>query len=603
MRAKSAIKPSDKMRGKRKVELSSLVSKVVHSKKRMLNASVSRSAFVGAFALAGVLGLAGTAAIDSALAQAADPAPPLRLKSNFLGYAFSVSPRVTYSDNIDLVSESSGAVRDQAILSNLFTANAIVATQRFTALFSGDLDFSYLVEDDEVVVNQQVGAAGTATIVDNYLYLDIAGGTARQLVGDNAASSANINAARGERVTVNSYSVSPYVYHEFANESVAEVRYRFSQAFIDNDGIAAFLNDSRSQEVLASYSSGNLFDRLQFVATAYGNTTDEEGATFLGLDGNPVASPDFSFEQGTLSVEAQYALNSKFALSGAIGYDEIDTNSPGDFFDDDELSGIFWRAGFVARPGPRTRVRLEYGRRFDDDFIQADASYQISRRFRFTAGANRTFQTRALSNSTQIRDLSRRTLNFADTLREGGTGNPRDIIQQSTQLTASGNGGFNAQTVGVGPSNNAFASLVGVFDKTTISANANYQNSDFGFRGFENVNASVNLNRTLSRRVSLFGSAAYRYADTGFSIDDCLQAPGAFGLSPISLTGGLLGDCTLAASLEGVTHTATGIVGANYRLTGRARVFGEYSHTQRFSNVDDLRFSENAVTLGLVLDF
>lgn len=571
-----------------------------------------------------VIATGGFAYNQTANAQAVAPSPPLRLKSDFLGYSVSLSPRVGYTDNINLVSsrqfDADGNVisednpfrEGQTILSNLVTANAIISHPRFTALFSGDLDFSYLVENDDFVVNQSLGAAGTATIVDNFLYFDVAGGSSRQLVGDNAAFSTNPSAARGDRATVNSYAVSPYVYHQFPNQSTIEARYRFSQVFIDDSNANAvftpipvpgqpdvptdglqFLNDSRSNEALLQFESGNLFDRFQFIATAYGNNTEETGSDVV---------PEFSFDQGTVSLEAQYALNSRFALSGAIGYDEIDTNDTNDFFDDEDLSGVFWRAGFITRPGRKSRLQLEYGRRFGDDFIQADARYEVSRRFVFTAGANRTFQTRALSNSQQITRLSRSTLDFADRLREGGDGSPREIIQQATQLTSTGNG-INAQVVGIGPTNNAFVSMLGTFDKSTLALNGSYQRSDFGFREFQSFTGSLDVTRTLSRRVSLFGNALYRFSDTGFSVDDCLVDPSNFGIPPVFLNTDPLTECSRLSALEGVSHTLSGTLGVNYQLTGRTRAFGQVSRTQRLSPIEILEFTENAVSAGLIVDF
>ncbi|MEL7014881.1 MAG: hypothetical protein AAFR72_09180 [Pseudomonadota bacterium] len=571
--------------------------------------------------LAGALMLLGGAVYShTALAQAVAPQPPLSLKSDFLGYAISLSPRVGYTDNINLVSgrqfDADGNVTSednpfregQTILSNLVTANAIISLPRFTALFSGDLDFSYLVENGDLVLNQSVGAAGTATIVDNYLYFDVAGGSSRQLVGDNAAFSANASAARGDRATVNSYALSPYLFHQLPNQSTVEARYRYSQVFINDSGInpaviptgaalpgdgLEFLNDATSHEALLQYESGNLFDRFRFIATAYGNLTEESGSDII---------PEFSFDQGTVSLQAQYGLTSKFALSGAIGYDEIDTNDSTNFFDDEDLSGVFWRAGFIARPGRRSRLQLEYGRRFGDDFIQADARYEISRRFVFTAGATRTFQTRALANSQRITQIGRSTLDFADQLREGGEGSPRNIIQQATQLTSQG-GGINAQVSGIGPTNTAFASLTGTFDKSIVSFNTIYQASDFGFRQFENITSTLNYTRNLSRRVSIYGNALYRYSDTGFDVNDCVVNPQNFGIPTFLINSDPLTECTALANQEGVSHTLSGTMGMNYAFSSRLRAFGQYSRTDRFSPIEQLEFNENAVTAGIIVDF
>ncbi len=549
------------------------------------------------------------------------PAPPLRLKSDFLGYSVSVSPRVGYSDNINLVPQSildnppDGLVDDEILLSTQTTVNAIVSLRRFTGLISGDLDLSYLTKSEDFVVNQRIAAAGTATFVENLAYLDIAGGSSRQLIGENAAFSQNPSAARGERANVYTVAASPYLFREFSNQSSAELRYRFSQSFVDdansdivqNARITAenqpgfnpsdfndFLNNSQTHEVLARYESGRLLDRFLFVATAYGNSTEDTGSDFL---------PEFSFEQGSLTLEGQYALTRKFALSGAIGYDEIDTNGSNAFFNDDDLSGVFWRAGFVARPGRRSRAQIEYGRRFDDDFIQADIAYQISRRFLFTASANRSFQTRSLSNAQQISQNSRVILDFADNLRAGGEGNPRGIIDQAVQLAGVASGGVNAQLNGFGPTNNASVRLAGEFGKSLVSIGGLYQQSDFGFRQFESLAVTLDLTHTLSRKVTVFGNVLYRFADDGIILDNCVSQP-EFFITPDQLIGSTaLAECLEIDGLTGTSNTLSESIGLTYRLGRRTRAFGQFSRTDRFSEMDNLDFTENALSAGVIIDF
>lgn len=549
------------------------------------------------------------------------PAPPLRLKSDFLGYSVSVSPRVGYSDNINLVPQTfldnapEDFVDDEILLSTLTTANAIVSTRRFTGLISGDLDLSYLTNSEDFVVNQRIVAAGTATIAENLAYLDIAGGSTRQLIGENAAFSQNPSAARGERANVYTVAASPYLFREFSDQSSAELRYRFSQSFVDDansntvqnaraaaetqpdfdpDDFSDFLNNSQTHEVLARYESGRLLDRFLFVATAYGNSTEDTGSDFL---------PEFSFEQGSLTLEGQYALTRKFALSGAVGYDEIDTNGSNAFFDDDDLSGVFWRAGFVLRPGRRTRAQLEYGRRFDDDFIQADIAYQISRRFLFTANANRSFQTRSLSNAQQISQNSRVILDFADNLRAGGEGNPRGIIDQAVQLAGVATGGLNAQLNGFGPTNNASVRLAGEFGKSVLSIGGLYQQSDFGFREFESLAVTLDLTHNLSRKVTIYGNVLYRFADDGIIVDNCVAQP-EFFLTPDQVIGStVLAECLELDALTGTSNTLSESIGLTYQLGRRTRAFGQYARTDRFSEMDNLDFTENALSAGVIIDF
>ena len=539
--------------------------------------------------------VAAGAVISGAVAQIAGPQAPLRFKTDYLGYAASVSPRATYSDNINLQPEP--FEQDDVILSTLFTGSAIFSNNRFTGLISGDLDFSYLIDDDDFRVNQNVGGASTFTAVDNWLYLDFAGQSSRQLIGDNARFSANRNAARNQQADVNSFSVSPYVFHRMQNQSSAELRYRFSQVFVNdlradaNPFNGQLLNDSRTHEVLAAYQSGALFDRLQFTLSAYGNSTVEDGSEIV---------PRFEYEQGSLTAEGQYALSRSFSLSGAIGYDEVNTESPVPLFDDEQLSGFFWRAGFVARPGRRSELRLEYGRRYDDDFIDASLVYNISRRLSLQAGASRTFQTRAQSIARQFRSIQQQTLEFADRLREGDEIAPEAVIANANQI---GGGRLDAQSVGIGASNDAFVRLNGAYDRTNVSLSANYQDTDFGFRQNENIGAQLNVSRQLSRSLRAYGNVFYRHTDATIDPATCVQSPFLFGFDASAPGFDASVACSQFSANNGESDTVGGTIGAAYRLYKNLSVFGEYSHTERFSPIDNFEFSENAVTAGVTLDF
>lgn len=533
---------------------------------------------------------------------------PLSFRTDYLGYAASISPRVTFTDNINLL--PSPDKDDEVILSTLFTGSGIISSKRFTGVINGNLGVSYLIDDDDFRLNQDVGAVGTFTVLDNWLYFDVAGRSSRQLIGDNARFSANVDAARSQQADVNSFSLSPYLYHNFADESAVQARYRFSKVFIgdeDSDfgpGIGNLLNDTESHEALLSYNSGRQLDRFQYTISLYGNDTNEDGSDVI---------PSFNYRQGSVFAEGQYALSTRFSLSGAVGYDEVDTEATQTFFiggtpfefevpvfDDDELSGFFWRAGFIARPGRRTDLRLEYGRRFDDDFINASLSYDITRKLRLTAGAARTFQTRAQSNTTRFQALQRNVLDFASQLRQGDELSPEGIIALANQVS---NGRLDAQSVGIGASNNAFIALAGTYDRTTFTLNTDYQTTDFGFRDIESLGVRLAVRRDLSRSLNAYGDVFYRRSDTAVNADDCAGAPFLFGVSGMANSAEAIASCAAFAAANGVTNTVGGRVGASYRLYRNLSLFGEYSHTQRFSPIPLLEYTENTVTAGVTLDF
>ncbi|MEM8771643.1 MAG: hypothetical protein AAGD92_08345 [Pseudomonadota bacterium] len=553
---------------------------------RYSRSGLKRALYVGVSA--GVLG-------SAALAQVTQSDPPVKLQTDYFGYGASVTARVGYSDNINLGSE--GQEDDDIILSTSFSGGLITSTNRFTGLVLGDLDFSFLADDGDFRVNQNVGGTGTATIAENWLYFDVSGQTSRQLVGDNARFSGNLNAGRGERTDVHSFSLSPYVYHQFADQSSASLRYRFSQVFVDGDGDGGFLDlgldDSTSHEAIAQYSSGGLLNRARFVLSAYGNSTEQGEDNFFPIE----------YQQGSFTGQGEFALTPRFSLSGAVGYDEVDTDGIASlFFDDDELSGVFWRAGFTARPNRRARVRIEYGQRYDDDFIDADVSYQITQRLNFRAGANRTFQTRTRNISGRFQEVQTQTLLFADQLREGGEASPRSVINNANQF-ASTLTGFNAQTIGVGVINQAFVALSGRYDRSNWALSGAYIDSDFGFREIESFDITGNFNRRLSRRLNGYARAFYRRADTTVDPEVCIANPQLFGFDVSDPDLDLDTDCMAFADGTGVTNTLGGTVGASYRVYENVSAFGEYTYTNRFSPVEALEFEENAVFIGLTLDF
>jgi uncharacterized protein (PEP-CTERM system associated) len=557
-----------------------------------LFAPLPRRAKAALLATAAAVAVAGGA---RAIAQEQETGPQaqLRFRNDYFGYGLSVGPRATYTDNINLQSD----INKESDVAASVAANgsAIYSTNRVTAIIDGSLDVSYLVDQGNLVANQDVGAVGTITLAENLFYVDAAGSTSRQLAGENARFSRNINAGRAQRVNVHNIALSPYLNRRFSDGSAVEVRYRVNQVLIgDQQGAfgANFNNDSRTQEAIASYQTGERFDRVQIGLTAYGNKTREYGSPII---------QDFEYEQATGLADLQFAVTERFALTGAVGYDEVDTDAPPQFLPADRLSGFFWRGGFRARPGRRTDVRLEYGQRYDDDFINADVRYDLSSRISFAANASRSFRTRAQAVSTQYEALQRRTLDFVEQLREGEAADASGIIDA---LTRSNRQGFDAQNIGFGIANEASARLSAlVGTRSTASLYGFYNDTDFGFRQITTYGGGLGAQHQLSRRLSAFGDLFYRYVDSTADLTSCVADPRLFGFDVTAPGFDPVAACDTLIAVEGVTHTVGGRIGASYRLARNVSAFGEYSHTQRFSENDLLEFGENSVTAGLQVDF
>ncbi len=526
-----------------------------------------------------------------ALAQDEDTGPqaPLRFRNDYFGYGLSVGPRVSYTDNIQLTPTGD----DEFAVSVASNGSAIYSTNRFTAIFDGSLDVSYLTNQAEVVASQDIGAAATATLAENLFYFDLAGSSSRQLAGENARYSQNVNAGRSQRVNVHNFSLSPYLNHRFANGSAVELRYRFSQVFIDsnNAGNASFETDSRTQEAVASYNTGTAIDRLQVGLTAYGNRTEDYGSTIVS---------DYQFEQGSLESDLQFALTDRFALTGAVGYDDIETTAPSGFIPANNLTGTYWRAGFRAKPGRKTDIRLEYGQRYDDDFIDANVRYDLTERLSFTASAGRSFQTRAQAASTQFEALQRKTLDFVDGLRSGSVGDAAAVVDALTRVARSRIG---YQQIGLGVSNDANAQLSGAFGRTTLGMYANYQDTDYGYRTIKYYGGGLSAQHQLSRRLAGYTNLFYRHIQANSDFASCVADPTLFRLDTSIPGFDAALACTGTIANDADNDTVGGRLGLSYKLYKNVSAFGEYSHTERFSPLPNQEYGENAVTAGVQMEF
>lgn len=525
--------------------------------------------------------------------QPAGPQAPLKFRNSYFGYGLAVGPRVTYTDNISLAPDG---FRDDEFAAGVSAdGSAIYSTNRFTGIIDGSLDVSYLTDQAELVASQDIGAVGTATVADNLFYVDLGASSSRQLAGEDARFSNNVNAGRNQRVNVHDFAVSPYLNRRFPDGSAVELRYRFAQAFIENNSTnlnrQIFDRNSRTQEVVATYDSGRALDRVNVALTAYGNKTRDYGAQLI---------QDYEYERGSLQGDVQAALSDQFALAGTIGYDEVDTTAPASFLAEDQLSGVFWNAGFRFTPGRKTDMLIKYGRRYDNDFIDGYIRYDVTERIHFAANASRTFQTRALASATQYQAMQRRTLDFVENLRAGGSGDASDIVDALTRVARQR---FGVQQIGLGVANNVNATLAGAFGRTTVSMSGHYRDVDYGYREIETIGVTLGLRRAMSRRMSAYSNIFYRHVDSAADLTSCLADPTLFFLDPTVPGFDAALSCNAVIGFQGDNSTVGGRIGLSYRVYQNVSAFGEYSHTERFSQNAAQEYGENTVTAGLQLEF
>ncbi|MEM8935166.1 MAG: hypothetical protein AAGC77_02015, partial [Pseudomonadota bacterium] len=288
---------------------------------------------------------------------------------------------------------------------------------------------------------------------------------------------------------------------------------------------------------------------------------------------------------------------------GAVGYDEIELEDGAEaFFDEDALSGFYWRAGVTGRPNRRTDIRVEYGERYDGDFIDANITYDVTPRIRVVARAGRSFQTRTQQIDSRTRVAQIDALDFADQLRQGAELSARQVISAAGDLSSTLSGA-GAQAVGVSVTNDASAGLIYYRDRWNIGASVTYEDSDFGVRDSEVYGAQINASRRLNKATTARAAVRYRNVDSSGTLDDCFAAPADFGIDDMADPSVINAACTAISGDNGQSETVIASVGISYQLFENIALFGQASHTERFAADNLLEYDETAASVGLTLEF
>src|SRR3546814_293627 len=121
------------------------------------------------------------------------------------------------------------------------------------------------------------------------------------------------------------------------------------------------------------------------------------GWTWTNIVGEECRTDEGDISSASTDLGLSYALSTEFALLGGIGYEYRD----GDEDEDDNFDGITWRAGFAWNPHPDLNLEATYGRRQDDENLDASLYYRLGPKTTLTASyreALETSQQRAISN-------------------------------------------------------------------------------------------------------------------------------------------------------------------------------------------------------------
>ena len=184
-------------------------------------------------------------------------------------------------------------------------------------------------------------AAALAKLADD-LFLDVyAAGGPQSISAFGPQVSDNLY-SMGNRTTVNSWRISPYVQHHYGN--VVDMLLRYSRDGVDAGERNPFASSTSSSGSL-SFNSGTAFHTV-----GWGLSVNHQEMQ------NRLAGPSSS-SNALANLRLRYS--QRLSLTASGGYDEYDYQSLGG-----RTSGRNWTGGFIWTPSPRTSLQLSYGRRY-----------------------------------------------------------------------------------------------------------------------------------------------------------------------------------------------------------------------------------------------
>lgn len=448
---------------------------------------------------------------------------------------YGASASETISDNID---QAPDGEREVGLVTRAGPNISIRGqSARVTAGFDGALAGVHQIggDDEGFSVDPRVAGTSTTEVLPDIVFFDLRAAASRQLLDSRQSTSAS-GASTSNRDFVATMTASPYVVHRLADFADVEWRYSFSPVLVDSGNTS----DVYSHDGTLTVDSGPDFSSF--------------GWTWTNRVGEEVRTEANDITTASTDLGVTYALWHGFALLGGVGYEYRD----GDEDEDDNFDGITWRAGFSWTPHPDLNLQATYGRRQDDENLNASIYYRLGPKTTLRASYAEALET---SQQRAISALGRLTIDpVTGELIDETTGLPIDEDDLFT---------FEDETVRTRTFRLSADHRSG---RDTFRLSSLAGTADGGRRGDEEFyQARLTWGRPLSPTIGFSSSAAYQRSE--FQDED--RTDDTYHLS-VSLT---------------------------YQLSSDAQAFAAYNFQTRDSTDDDESFFENAVTVGVRIAF
>jgi uncharacterized protein (PEP-CTERM system associated) len=274
----------------------------------------------------------------------------------------------------------------------------------------------YANESDQNTTFHQLSARENAELIKNFLFLDSTASISQQNISLLGPLTTNNENLTNNRTNVKTYSISPYIRHNFSNFASTQVRYTHNAVYTDVGGLSA----SQSDSILLSLTSGSAFRSLGWGLNYSKQKTGGLGTSLGGLS-TSIGGLNTSVESEQYTGNLRYRISSKFSLTGTGGYQKYSYASLTGV-----SSGSFWTAGFIWNPTERTNIIANAGESFFGKTYTLMTSH-YTRRSTWSLSYNQTI------TNTRDQFLIPATTDTASFLNQLWTSNiPDPVMRQQT---------------------------------------------------------------------------------------------------------------------------------------------------------------------------
>jgi len=334
----------------------------------------------------------------------------------------------------------------------------------------------------------RMNAGADSVLVEDWLFIDADASISQGGISPFVGGGEDTLNRRGSANTTYRYSISPYVSRRLKDTAELNLRYTWDEQYNSTD----LVGDSQQQTV--AFTLGSVagatdiswgleadYDKLK-----YGNRPAGAGTGTLTSDS----------ELKSAQLNLGYQMNRAWQLNGHYGEERNDFVSISN-----EIDGDYWDVGLRWTPNARTTVEAGTGDRFFGDTPRFSINYRHKHSV-FTASYRKD-----LTYDRNIRTLGDNTLAFENEFGQPidpSTGQPLTTSQNSSTLSNS-------------PILDERFALAYAYEgrRSTLRLSATHSDQTRAEDGQDSTfrNASIDLDRSLSRQLTLSGRLSWNEQD------------------------------------------------------------------------------------------